>query len=381
MSEKRDYYEVLGLGKDASQEQIKKAYKRLAMKHHPDRNKENEKEAEVKFKEIREAYAVLSNQEHRQNYDQFGHSMGGSGGSPFGQGFDFSNMGGGIFDDVFETMFGGAGRRKKPSRVQRGEDLLYELHLELEESVHGVEKTIEYPSISSCDSCDAKGTKSNAGPISCNSCNGTGQIRMSQGFLVVQQTCPKCHGSGEIIADPCGTCKGEGRVQKSKKLAVKIPEGIDEGDRIRLSGKGGAGSFGGQDGDLYIQVHLRKHKIFIRDGNDLHCDIPISFVTAALGGEVEIPTLSGIVKLKIPTETQSSSVFRLRGKGVQSVRSRGNGDLLCTVMVETPIRLDETQKEILRSFSRSLQKNTDKHNPKSSSLFSSLKSFFYDFRS
>ena len=372
---KRDYYEVLGVKRDVNEVELKKAYRRLAMKYHPDRNADNP-EAEEKFKECKEAYDVLSDPQKRSAYDQFGHagvdpSQGAGGGG-------FSGDFGDIFGDVFGDIFGG-GRRGGRSRAYRGSDLRYNLELSLEEAVFGTEVTIQVPTLVNCESCGGSGAKKGSSPSTCTTCGGVGQVRMQQGFFSVQQTCPNCRGQGKVISDPCGACHGQGRVQKQKSLSVKIPPGVDNGDRVRLSGEGEAGENGGPSGDLYVQVHVKPHPIFHRDGNDLLCEMPISIGVAALGGELEVPTLDGRVKLKVPPETQSGKLFRLRGKGVKPVRGGPQGDLLCRVQVETPVKLSAKQKELLREFENSIQKH-DKHSPQNTSWMDKVKSFFDDLK-
>jgi len=377
---KRDYYEILGVEKNASEAEIKKAFKRMAMKYHPDRNPDN-KEAEEHFKEAKEAYDVLTDAQKRSAYDQFGHAgvdasagMGGAGG--FGGGASFSD----IFGDVFGDIFGGGRARGGGSRAYRGDDLQYNLELSLEDAVRGTSVDIRIPTHMSCDECGGTGAKKGTTPATCPTCGGVGQVRMQQGFFSLQQTCPRCHGSGKIITDPCGKCHGQGRVQKHKTLAVKIPAGIDSGDRIRLSGEGEAGEHGGPAGDLYVQVAVRPHAIFERDGQDLYCEVPINMVTAALGGELEVPTLDGRVKLKIPAETQSGKQFRLRGKGVRSVRGGHIGDLLCRVQVETPVNLTKRQKELLEELNQSLKQDGVQHSPRSASWLDGVKKFFEDMK-
>lgn len=375
---KRDYYEVLGVAKGASEADIKKAFKRLAMKYHPDRNPDD-KGAEEKFKEAKEAYDILLDAQKRAAYDQFGHagvdpSMGGGPAGGAG-GASFSD----IFGDVFGDIFGGAGGgRAGGTRAYRGNDLRYNLELSLEESVMGTTVKIRVPTLVECDECHGSGAKKGAAPQTCPTCHGHGQVRMQQGFFSLQQTCPRCHGSGKIITDPCNKCHGQGRIQEHKTLSVKVPAGVDDGDRIRLSGEGEAGLHGGPAGDLYVQIHVRKHPIFTRDENNLSCEMPIGFVTAALGGELEVPTLGGRVKLKIPPETQSGKLFRLRGKGVKSVRGGDVGDLICRVVVETPVNLTSAQKDMLREFDTSM--NGARHNPKSSSWLDGVKKFFEDMK-
>jgi molecular chaperone DnaJ len=364
---KRDYYDVLGVDRGASASEIKKAFRRVAMKHHPDRNPDN-KQSEDKFKEAQEAYEVLSDDDKKANFDRFGHAspnQGGGGGAGFGD----------IFGDVFGDIFGGSGTASGRSGSARGSDLRYDLQLELEDAVKGKTVEIEIPTLDPCSTCNGSGARAGSSPRTCNSCQGVGQVRMQQGFFSVQQTCPKCRGRGQMITDPCGGCHGQGVVEKRKTLSVKIPAGVDTGDRIRLAGKGEAGPQGGPNGDLYVQMNVAEHSLFVRDGANLHCEVPISFSQAALGGELEVPTLSGKVKLKVPLETQSGKLFRLRGKGVTQVRGGGPGDLLCRVVVETPINLSAKQAKLLKSFDASLS-GSSKHSPRSSSWFSGVKSFF-----
>ena len=370
---KKDFYEVLGVNRDASDDDIKKAYRKLAMKYHPDRNPDS-KEAEDKFKEGKEAYEILSDQQKRAAYDQYGHAgvdpqagMGG-GGQGFG-GFDFGD----IFSDIFG---GGGGGRGGRSNVYRGSDLRYNMEVSLEEAARGCEKQIRIPSHENCDVCHGSGAKPGTQPKTCTTCGGHGQVRMSQGFFSIQQTCPTCHGSGKQITDPCHKCHGAGQVKTHKTLNVKIPAGVDEGDRIRLSGEGEPGQNGGPSGDLFVVIHVKKHSVFERDGKDLHCEMPISFTIAALGGEVEIPTLDGMVKVKIAAETQSGRVYRVRGKGVKSVRGSDVGDLMCHVVVETPVNLTERQRELLREFEAISQGDVATHTPRAKSFVDKLKDFF-----
>ncbi|MGF1764605.1 molecular chaperone DnaJ [Aliivibrio kagoshimensis] len=378
---KRDYYEVLGVGRDTPERDIKKAYKRLAMKLHPDRNQGDETSAE-KFKEVKEAYEILTDAQKRAAYDQHGHAAfeqgGGGGGFGGGQG-DFGD----IFGDVFGDIFGG-GRRGGggQQRAQRGSDLRYNMELSLEEAVRGCEKSIEVPTLVGCDTCHGSGAKKGTSAQTCGTCHGQGQVQMRQGFFAVQQACPTCHGRGKIIKEPCESCHGQGRKNKTKTLNVKIPSGVDTGDRIRLSGEGEAGEFGAPAGDLYVQVHVRDHKIFDRDGNNLYCEVPVSFSMAALGGEVEVPTLDGRVSLKVPAETQTGRMFRMRGKGVKSVRGGGVGDLICKLVVETPVKLSSRQKELLKEFEESCGgKHAEKHKPKADGFFKGVKNFFDDLTS
>jgi len=370
---KRDYYDVLGISKAASADEIKKAYRRLAMRFHPDRNSDDS-EAEAKFKEAKEAYEVLSDSDKRSAYDQFGHDavrgssgMGGQGG--FGaEGF------GDIFGDVFGDIFGG-GRRGGP-QVFRGADLGYELRLDLEKAVSGDTVKIDVPSQVTCETCDGSGAKKGTQPVQCTTCNGAGQVRMQQGFFSIQQTCPACKGAGTMISDPCPTCHGRGRVRKTRTLSVKVPAGVDDGDRIRLSGEGEAGRNGGPPGDLYVEVRVDPHKLFNRDGADLSCEVPISFATATLGGDVELPTLDGNVSLKVPAGTQSGKVFRLRGKGVTIVRDPRKGDLFAQVAVETPVNLTSEQKDLLSKFDSEVQSGGDRHSPRADNWIDTVKRFF-----
>lgn len=372
---KKDYYEVLGLQKGASEDDIKRAYKRLASKHHPDKN-QGSKEAEEKFKEINEAYEVLGDDQKRAAYDQYGHAAfeqgGGTGG--FGGGFggaDFGDM----FGDIFGDIFGGGGRGRQ--RVVRGEDLRYDLEISLEEAVKGTTKDIQINTLAHCDSCGSSGAEKGSKVETCPHCHGSGRIRRQQGFFVSESICPTCHGSGKKIEKPCRSCHGEGRVHKKENLSVKIPAGVDTGNQLRLAGKGAAGENGAPAGDLYVVIHVREHNIFERDGSNLYCEVPISFATAALGGEIEVPTLDGRVKLKIPAETQTGKLFRMRGKGVTSTRSGYAGDLICRIVVETPVNLTSEQKELLHKLEESLQgKDLSKHAPKSSGFLDGVKKFF-----
>lgn len=371
---KKDFYDVLGVNRDASDEEIKKAYRKLAMKYHPDRNPDS-KEAEDKFKEAKEAYEILSDDQKRAAYDQYGHAgvdqQAGMGGGGFGGG------GFGDFADIFGDIFGGgAGRGGGRSNVYRGADLRYNMEITLEEAARGVEKQIKIPSHDECEVCEGTGAKPGTEAKTCHTCGGHGQVRVSQGFFSVQQTCPTCHGTGKYIPDPCRNCKGTGRVATHKTLAVKIPSGVDEGDRIRLSGEGEAGVNGGPPGDLYVVIHVKEHAVFNREGNDLHCEMPISFSCAALGGEIEIPTLSGKARITIPPETQTGQVFRLRSKGIKGVRSAITGDLMCHVVVETPVKLTARQKELLKEFEEISQGDSDKHNPRAKSFMDKVKDFF-----
>ncbi|HKK23755.1 MAG TPA: molecular chaperone DnaJ [Pseudohaliea sp.] len=373
---KRDYYEVLGVSRGADEKDIKKAYRRVAMKYHPDRNPDDP-DADEKFKEATEAYDVLTDSEKRAAYDQFGHagvdqSMGGGAGG-FGGG-SFSD----IFGDVFGDIFGGGGRAR--GGPQRGADLRYTLDISLEQAVRGTTVEIRVPTLVSCSTCNGSGAKKGSSPTTCGTCGGVGQVRMQQGFFQVQQACPTCRGRGTLISDPCTSCRGQGRVEKTKTLSVKVPPGVDTGDRIRLASEGEAGPEGGPPGDLFVQISVKQHPIFERDGKNLYCEIPITFVDAALGGELEVPTLDGRVKLKIPPETQTGKLFRLRGKGVQPVRGGGVGDLLCRAVVETPVNLNKEQKELLRQFEESLGQGGNAQSPRQTSFFEGVKRFFDDMK-
>lgn len=371
---KRDYYEILGVDRGVSEQELKKAYRRIAMKYHPDRNPED-KNAEDKFKEATEAYEVLSDAEKRAAYDQFGHAGVGAGAGMGGGAGGFGSFSD-IFGDVFGDIFGATGRpRGGPAR---GADLRYTLELSLEDAVKGATVKIRVPTLAGCDVCDGSGANPGSKPTTCTTCGGIGQVRMQQGFFSVQQTCPNCRGRGTIISDPCRKCHGQGRVEETKTLSVKVPAGVDTGDRIRLAGEGEAGMEGGPPGDLYVQVAVKPHNIFERDGRNLYCEVPIGFVEAALGGELEVPTLDGRVKLKVPPETQTSKLFRLRGKGVTSVRGGGPGDLLCRVVVETPVNLNSKQKELLRELQSTMSDN--KNSPRQSSWFEGVKNFFGDMK-
>jgi molecular chaperone DnaJ len=370
---KRDYYEVLEVPRTATEAELKKAYRRLAMKYHPDRNPDDAK-AEESVKEAKEAYEVLSDPQKRAAYDQFGHagvdpSRGG------GAGVDPGEVFGDIFGEVFGDIFGG-GRRGGGRQVYRGADLRYELELDLEQAVFGHSAAIELATLAECDTCSGSGAAKGSTPTRCGTCNGQGQVRMQQGFFAVQQPCPRCKGRGVIIEQPCDSCFGQGRVRRQRTLQVKVPAGVDTGDRIRLSGEGEAGRNGGPAGDLYVEIAVKKHPIFEREGADLSCEVPIAFTTAALGGEIEVPTLTGHASIKIPAETQTGRVFRLKGQGVRPVRGGSTGDLYCRISIETPVNLSNEQKDLLKKFDVSVSKDPKHHSPRSSSWLSGVKKFF-----
>lgn len=369
---KRDYYQVLDVPRTATEAEIKKAYRRLAMKFHPDRNS-GDQAAEESFKEAKEAYEILTDAQKRAIYDQHGHA--GLDGQRGGAGFTSADVFGDIFGDVFGDIFGG-GRRGGRQQVYRGADLRYELDLSLEQAVFGDSVNIEFTTLGECEKCNGSGAAPGSKITNCETCGGHGQVHMRQGPFAVQQTCPRCKGRGKIIAQPCDPCLGQGRVRRKKTLAVKVPAGVDTGDRIRLSGEGEAGRNGGPTGDLYVEVRVREHAIFERDGSHLSCEVPVSFATAALGGTVDVPTLDGSVALKVPAETQSGRVFRLREKGVKPVRGGAVGDLFCKVVVETPIKLTEAQKELLQQFEHSLSSDKRNHNPRADSWMDGVKRFF-----
>ncbi len=376
---KRDYYEVLGLPKSASDDDIKKAYRKLAMKYHPDRNQgDGAKKAEEQFKEAKEAYEMLSDAQKRAAYDQYGHAgvdpnMGGRGG-PGAEGYGgFAEA----FGDIFGDIFGGGQRRGGGGQqVYRGSDLSYTMEISLEEAAHGKETQIRIPSWENCETCHGTGAKPGTSPKVCTTCNGSGQVTMRQGFFSIQQTCPHCRGSGKIIPDPCVTCSGQGKVKKNKTLEVKIPAGINEGMRIRSAGNGEPGTNGGPPGDLYIEIHIKRHDIFERDGDDLHCSVPVALTTVALGGTIEVPTLNGKAEIELPEGTQHGKTFRLRGKGIKGVRSSYPGDLYCHVSVETPVKLTEHQRKLLKELDESFRKGGDKHSPTSKSWSDRVKDLF-----
>jgi molecular chaperone DnaJ len=374
---KRDYYESLGVPKNASEDEIKKAYRKMAMKHHPDRNQgDSGKVAEDKFKEAKEAYEMLSDSNKRAAYDQYGHAGvdpnrgGGHGAEGFG---GFAEA----FGDIFGEAFGGRGRQQGGGRqVYRGGDLSYAMEVTLEEAANGKEAQIRIPSWDECTTCKGNGAKPGTKPITCTTCHGHGQVQMRQGFFSVQQTCPTCKGTGKLIPEPCVACHGVGKTKNNKTLEVKIPAGIDDGMRIRSTGNGEPGTNGGPAGDLYIEIRLKKHEIFERDGDDLHCQVPVSFSTAALGGEIEVPTLAGKAGIDIPDGTQHGKTFRLRGKGIKGVRSSYPGDLYCHIAIETPVKLTEHQRKLLKEFDESIRKGGAKHSPNEESWTDKLKSFF-----
>ena len=377
---KRDFYEVLGLAKGASDDEIKKAYRKLAMKYHPDRNQgDKAKDAEAQFKEVKEAYEMLSDPEKRAAYDQYGHAgvdpnmRGGPGG--FGGGFGGAGFGeafGDIFGDIFVQQRRGPGGRQ----VYRGNDLSYAMEITLEEAASGKEAQIRIPSWDDCDTCKGTGAKPGTSVKTCPTCHGSGSVQMRQGFFSVQQTCPHCHGTGKIIPEPCTTCNGQGKIKRHKTLEVKIPAGIDDGMRIRSAGNGEPGHNGGPSGDLFIEIRLRKHDIFERDGDDLHCQVPVSITKASLGGEIDVPTLGGKATIDIPEGTQHGKTFRLRGKGIKGVRSSYPGDLYCHIVVETPVKLTEHQRKLLKELEESFKKGGGKHSPNEESWFDKAKSFF-----
>ncbi|QIQ20501.1 molecular chaperone DnaJ [Zophobihabitans entericus] len=375
---KQDYYELLGVGRDADEREIKKAYKRLAMKYHPDKNQDDKATAEAKFKEIKEAYEILTDPQKKAAYDQYGHAAfeQGAGGGGFGGG-GFGGAGfGDAFGDIFSEFFGGGGGGRR-QQASRGSDLQYNINLTLEEAAKGVTKEIKVPTMVECDVCHGVGTEKASDVVTCTTCHGAGVVQMRQGFFAVQQECPTCHGRGKTIKNPCKKCHGDGRIQKTKTLSVTIPAGVDTGNRIRLSGEGEAGRNGAPSGDLYVQVQVKQHAIFERDDINLHCEVPINIVMAALGGSIEVPTLDGKVSLTIPAETQTGKVFRLRGKGIKSLRSSSVGDLFCHAVIETPVNLTNKQKELLKELGESFgDEHSSKHSPKAKSFFEKVKKFF-----
>lgn len=383
MASKRDYYEVLGVAKNATEEDIKKAYRKLAMKHHPDRNQgEGAKKAEESFKEGKEAYEMLSDAQKRAAYDQYGHAgvdpnMGAGRGGPGAEGFGgFAEA----FGDIFGDIFGGQGGQRRGGgggqQVYRGSDLSYAMEITLEEAARGKETQIRIPSWEGCETCGGSGAKPGTSAKTCGSCGGSGTVHMRQGFFSIQQTCPHCHGSGKIIPDPCTTCNGQGKVKKQKTLEVKIPAGINEGMRIRSAGNGEPGVNGGPSGDLYIEIRIKQHDLFERDGDDLHCTMPVSMVTATLGGNIEVPTLGGKAEIELPEGTQHGKTFRLRGKGIKGVRSSYPGDLYCHIAIETPVKLTEHQKKLLKELDESLKKGGERHSPNAKSWTDRVKDLF-----
>jgi molecular chaperone DnaJ len=347
LSDKRDYYELLGVNRSAGEEEIKKAYRKLALKYHPDRNP-GDKQAEEKFKEVSEAYQVLANQEKRAQYNQFGHAAFGNGG-PFQGGFDFTASG---FEDIFGDIFGeffGGGQSRRRGR-SRGEDLRYNLEIAFEEAAFGTEKKIKIPRHGACDVCHGNGCKPGTSARACPTCHGRGQVSFQQGFFTVSRTCSQCGGQGTFISDPCSSCSGAGRVRKLHTLSIKIPSGVDTGSRLKLRNEGESGASGGPTGDLYVVLQVQPHPLFLREGLDIICDMPMSFVQAALGAEIDVPTLEGKVKMKIPSGTQSGKIFRLKGKGVRDVHGYQQGDQLVRATVETPTHLTAKQKELLTDF-------------------------------
>src|SRR5579871_490279 len=370
---KQDYYKVLEVPRNASEAEIKKAFRRQAMKYHPDRNPDDPAGAEHKFKEAKEACEVLTDSKKRAIYDQFGHA-GLEGGRGGGGGFSAGDAFGDIFGEMFGDIFSGGQRSR--SQVFRGADLRYELELDLEQAVFGAETEIKIPTLSECKTCKGSGAAKGTTPKTCDTCHGHGQVRVQQSIFTIQQPCPRCKGRGKIIANPCDACYGQGRVRQEKTLEVSVPAGVDTGDRIRLTGEGEAGRNGGPPGDLYVEVRVREHPIFEREGSHLSCEVPVSFTTAALGGSVEVPTLDGEVVLKIPAETQSGRVFRLRDKGVKPVRGGARGDLFCRVVIETPVHLSTEQRDLIRQLEQSIQGNAARHAPREKGFLEGVRRFF-----
>ena len=367
---KQDYYDVLGVSRDVDSGSLKSAYRKLAMKYHPDKNP-GDTDAEKKFKEVSEAYEVLSNSEKRQAYDAYGHdAFSQQGGGGFSDGFS----GFGSFSDIFEDFFGDMGGRQSRQREQRGQDLKYEVDVDLREAYTGVKKEISYETLVICDVCDGSGSESGSGLKTCGVCKGSGRTRASQGFFTVERTCTACGGAGQVISDPCKACNGEGRRRKNRKLEVNIPAGVEEGSRIRLSGEGGAGPNGSSPGDVYLFVSMIPHPIFEREATNIFCNVPISIVDASLGGSVDVPTVSGgKVKVKIPAGSQNGDQFRLNSKGMPTIRSTSFGDMIISLSVEVPKNLSENQKRLLREFD---EESSQKNNPESSGFFSKVKDFW-----
>jgi molecular chaperone DnaJ len=378
-TKKRDYYEVLGIARTATGEEVKRAYRKLAVKFHPDKNPDDP-EAEEKFKELGEAYDVLMDPEKRSAYDRFGHAAFATGGAGFGHGafhdpFEIFREvfgGGGFGGGIFETFFGGGGATRADDR-RRGSDLRYDMEIKLEEAAFGAEKQIEIEKLDACDKCSGSGAEPGSRKIRCAACGGRGQVVSSRGFFQISQTCPRCHGAGEVIEKPCAKCRGEGRVEKLSRVKVQIPAGIREGTRLRSLANGEAGVDGGQPGDLYIVIHIKEHKIFQREEDDLYCEVPIPFSIAALGGEIDVPTLEGKAHLKVPAGTQSAQVFKLRGKGIVNVNGRGHGDLFARLIVEVPTRLNADQRRKLEEFASACG---DDNTPMRKSFFERAKEFF-----
>ena len=376
---KRDFYDILGVPKNASDEDIKKAYRKLAMKHHPDRNQgDDAKKAEERFKEAKEAYEMLSDPQKRAAFDQYGHAgvdpsaRGGAGAEGFG---GFAEA----FGDIFGDIFGGGaagGRRGAGQQVYRGSDLSYAMEISLEEAAFGKDTQIRVPSWEGCETCKGSGAKPGTSAKTCTTCNGAGTVHMRQGFFSIQQACPHCHGSGKIIAEPCTTCSGAGKIKKQKTLEVKIPPGINEGMRIRSAGNGEPGTNGGPSGDLYIEIRVKQHEIFERDGDDLHCTVPVGLTTAALGGTIDVPTLGSRAEIELPEGTQHGKTFRLRGKGIKGLRSSYPGDLYCHVAVETPVKLTEHQRKLLKDLEESFRKSGDRHSPNTKGWADKVKDLF-----
>jgi molecular chaperone DnaJ len=377
---KRDYYDVLGVPKNATDDDIKKAYRKLAMKHHPDRNQgagDDAKKSEEKFKEAKEAYEMLSDPQKKAAYDQYGHA-GVDPNTGMGRAAGAEGMGGfaEAFGDIFGDIFNGGRRGSGGQQVYRGSDLSYAMEISLEEAAHGKDAQIRIPSWDTCDTCHGSGAKPGTSAKTCGTCNGSGTVHMRQGFFSIQQTCPHCHGSGKIIPEPCTTCNGAGKLKRQKTLEVKIPAGINEGMRIRSAGNGEPGTNGGPAGDLYIEIRIKEHDIFERDGDDLHCTVPVSFTTVALGGSIEVPTLAGKAEIELPEGTQHGKTFRLRGKGIKGLRSSYPGDLYAHVQVETPVKLTEHQRKLLKELDDSLKKGGEKHSPNAKSWTDRVKDLF-----